>query len=199
MNGRFQHPGFPAPTPIQRLPACYFNALRRRHRRPSSDVFWVRIRTQQLLHFRSNGWNRRPPDLQPVRQPYRASTSRFGIGQVENSNCTPLGLHQIARKIGAFHPPGTVFKGRRPIGLTWLGLPDATITDRILWLEGLEPGWNRGGNVDSFSRYIYIHGTGDELTLGKPATCGCVHLAAADLIPLFDQVEVGTQVWISEW
>jgi hypothetical protein len=124
------------------------------------------------------------------------STSRFGIGQTEGSNCTPLGLHRIVEKIGGGWPGGTVFKGRQPIGYTWKGLPDAKITTRILWLEGLEPGFNRGGNVDSHARYIYIHGTADQMSIGKPASCGCIHLADADLIPLFDLLPSGTLVWI---
>ena len=129
---------------------------------------------------------------------FRCSTSRFGIGQTEGTNCTPLGLHRIVEKIGGGWPVGTVFKGRQPVGYTWKGMPDAKITTRILWLEGLEPGFNRGGNVDSHSRYIYIHGTGDEPSLGRPASYGCIHLAANDLIPLFDKLPGGTLVWISE-
>jgi hypothetical protein len=107
-----------------------------------------------------------------------------------------LGLHRIARKIGGGWPVGTVFVGREFSGFTWQGLPDAKITTRILWLEGLEPGFNRGGNVDSFARYIYIHGTGDETTLGRPQSSGCVHLAADDLIPLYDLLPEGTLVWM---
>lgn len=125
------------------------------------------------------------------------STSKFGIGQRAGSNRTPLGLHRIAQKIGGGWPVGTVFKGRKPVGFMWRGLPLAPITTRILWLEGLEPGFNRGGNVDSFARYIYIHGTGDEPGLGRPASHGCIHLAADDLVPLFDKLGVGTLVWIS--
>ena len=128
---------------------------------------------------------------------YRVSTSAFGIGQRENSNQTPLGLHRVARKIGGGMAPGTVFRGRVPIGLTWQGMPHATIVHRILWLEGLEPGFNRGGNVDSFRRYIYIHGLADELTLGRPASHGCIHMAASDLLPLFDKLAEGTLVHIS--
>ncbi|HWD91627.1 MAG TPA: L,D-transpeptidase [Verrucomicrobiae bacterium] len=127
---------------------------------------------------------------------FRCSTSRFGIGQKEGSNCTPLGLHCIAEKIGNGWPAGTVFKARQPIGYTWKGMPDAKITTRILWLEGLEPGFNRGGDVDSHARYIYIHGTGDQTSIGKPASCGCVHLADADIIPLFAKLPSGTLVWI---
>jgi L,D-transpeptidase YbiS len=127
---------------------------------------------------------------------YRCSTSKFGIGQVAGSNCTPLGWHRIARKVGGGWPVGTVFKSRQPVGFTWKGMPLASITTRILWLEGLEPGFNRGGDVDTFRRYIYIHGTGDEPTLGRPASHGCIHLAADDLIPLYERLPVGTLVWI---
>ena len=83
------------------------------------------------------------------------------------------------------------------MGFTWQGQPDAAIAHRILWLEGLEPGFNRGGDRDSFARYIYIHGVGDETTLGRPTSRGCVHLAATDLLPLFDLLPVGTLVWIT--
>jgi len=133
----------------------------------------------------------------PVKK-FRCSTSRFGIGQIEGSYRTPLGLHRVVEKIGGGWPAGTVFKGRRPVGYTWQGMPDAKITTRILWLEGLEPGFNRGGNVDSHARYIYFHGTGDQTSIGRPASCGCIHLADADLIPLFDRLAGGTLVWISE-
>jgi len=128
---------------------------------------------------------------------FHCSTSRFGISQVAGSNGTPLGLHRVVEKIGGGWPAGTVFKGRRPVGFTWQGMPDAKITTRILWLEGLEPGFNRGGNVDSHARYIYIHGTGDQTTIGRPMSCGCIHLADADLIPLFDKLPDGTLVWIA--
>jgi hypothetical protein len=137
------------------------------------------------------------PDYE-FRRRYVISTSRFGIGRRMNSNQTPLGLHRIARKVGGGHPIGTVFKSRQPVGLTWQGQPAGGIAHRILWLEGLEPGFNRGGNVDTFARYIYLHGYGDELTLGRPQSCGCVHLAAADLLPLYDRLPIGTLVWIAE-
>ena len=134
-------------------------------------------------------------EYKPVKT-FRCSTSRFGIGQREGSNRTPLGLHRITEKIGGGWPAGTVFRARQPIGYTWKGLPDAKITTRILWLDGLEPGFNHGGKVDSHARYIYIHGTGDQTTIGKPASCGCVHLADADIIPLFAKLRSGTLIWI---
>ncbi|MGB9602851.1 MAG: L,D-transpeptidase [Limisphaerales bacterium] len=126
------------------------------------------------------------------------STSRYGAGQEEGSYKTPLGLHRIAKKIGAGLPPGTVFKGRQPIGYVWAGYPDATIVHRIMWLEGLESGLNRGDNVDSFKRYIYIHGYCDETTLGRKTSCGCIHIGADDLLPLFDLLPEGTLVFITK-
>jgi hypothetical protein len=130
---------------------------------------------------------------------FSCSTSRFGIGQIEGSNQTPLGLHRIAEKIGAGERAGTVFKARKVVGHTSQPeFKDAKITTRIMWLEGLEPGLNRGGNVDSHARYIYIHGTADQSSIGKPASCGCIHLADADVIPLFDMLPSGTLLWICE-
>jgi L,D-transpeptidase catalytic domain len=131
-----------------------------------------------------------------LRGQFLASTARLGGGQQSGSNRTPLGLHRIAEKIGAGQPIGTVFESRRPAGFTWQGRPEAPIAHRILWLEGLEPGFNRGGNVDSHARYIYIHGLGDEPSLGRPASRGCIHLAATDLLPLFDLLPLGTLAWI---
>ena len=167
---------------------------------PTQYVLIVRIANQTLAHFETLSAPLRLciEDYRFVKQ-YPCSTSRFGIGQVEGSNRTPLGLHRIAEKIGAGAPAGTVFKARKPIGHTSQPeFADAKITTRILWLEGLEPGLNQGGNVDSHSRYIYIHGIADQSSLGKPTSCGCIHLSDVDLIPLFDLLPAGTLVWISE-
>ncbi len=132
------------------------------------------------------------------RRQYRISTSRFGIGQVAGSHQTPFGLLRIAAKIGGGCLLGAVFESRRVVGFTWQGIPAAPIAHRILWLEGLEPGFNRGGNTDTYQRFIYIHGVGNESTLGRPASKGCIHLAAADLLPLYDRVPAGTLVWIGQ-
>jgi hypothetical protein len=156
---------------------------------PTHFVLAVNIAGQTASLFEQNKFVKKFP----------CSTSRFGIGQTEGSNRTPLGLHRIAEKIGAGEPAGTVFKARKVVGHTSQPeFVDAKITTRILWLEGLEPGLNRGGNVDSHARYIYIHGTADQKSIGKPSSCGCIHLADTDLIPLFDLLPSGTLVWISE-
>lgn len=130
---------------------------------------------------------------------YRCSTSRFGIGQMNGSNCTPLGLHCIAEKIGDGEPAGTIFKDRQVIGrVSELGIKAGGITTRILWLEGLEPGYNQGGKVDTHDRYIYIHGTGDQDSIGRPNSHGCIHFSDEDLIELYNLLPGGTLVWISE-
>jgi hypothetical protein len=130
---------------------------------------------------------------------FRCSTSRFGIGEVLNSDRTPLGLHRISEKIGAGEPPGTIFQDREVIGtVSELGVAAGAITTRIMWLDGLEPGYNRGGEVDTHDRLIYIHGTGNQHSIGRPATNGCIHLADLDLIYLFDLLPSGTLIWIAE-
>jgi len=174
--------------------------IRRLGLRPSPYLLVVSVARQRLSLFRRNSPRTHQSWVGNYRwvREYVISTSRFGTGQVEGSNRTPLGLHRIARKIGAGQPIGTVFKSRLPVGLTWDDRSDAAIVHRILWLEGLEPGFNRGGSVDTFRRYIYIHGFGDETTLGRPQSHGCIHLAAVDLMPLFDRLAEGTLVWIEE-
>jgi len=127
---------------------------------------------------------------------YRASTSRFGLGQISGSYRTPAGLHRVAEKHGAGWPIGTSFRGRKPVGSLWGGDPHAPVPHRIFWLEGLAPGVNRGGEVDSYERYIYIHGVADESTLGHAVSAGCIHLSAEDLLPLHDLLPCGAIVWI---
>jgi L,D-transpeptidase YbiS len=156
---------------------------------PTKYILTVSIARQSVSLFESRRFVKRFP----------CSTSRFGIGEIKDSNCTPRGLHCIAEKIGGGEPAGTVFKERQIVGHTSQPeFANAKITTRILWLEGLEPGFNQGGNVDTHARYIYIHGTGDQASIGEPASHGCIHLADADLISLFDLLPVGTLVWIAE-
>ncbi|HEX5399205.1 MAG TPA: L,D-transpeptidase [Verrucomicrobiae bacterium] len=180
-------------APEMEPPAGFLETCGRLRLPPSHFALCVNIAAQTVSLFEQNRFARRFP----------CSTSRFGIGQTEGSNCTPLGLHRIAEKIGAGEPAGAVFKGRKVVGHTSQPeFADAKITTRILWLEGLEPGLNKGFkdkvNVDSRARYIYIHGTADQNSVGRPASCGCIHLADKDLIPLFDLLPAGTLVWISE-
>ena len=134
---------------------------------------------------------------------YVVSTSRRPPSNIKDSLGTPRGLHQIADRIGGGAPPGTVFKGRVNIGKHFSELDDEEnaknlIVTRILRLRGLEPGINAGGDVDSYDRYIYIHGTNHEERLGTPASSGCVQMNNIELVGLFDEVRTGDLVWIED-
>lgn len=135
---------------------------------------------------------------------YPVSTAANGAGEQRGSYCTPRGRHIIRAKIGAELPSGTVFVRRRPTGEIYtpeLGAahPERDwILTRILWLSGCEPGFNRLGECDTMRRYVYIHGTPDQVELSKPGSKGCIRMHNDDLIDLFDRVPTGTEVAISE-
>ena len=133
---------------------------------------------------------------------YSISSSYYGTGNKVNSLMTPLGKHQIYKKLGENLPENAILKGR-----VWNGAiadiikePIDTdfdhVTSRILWLDGLEEGKNKGPGIDSRERYIYIHGTAEEGLIGKPASDGCIRMYNKDVIELFDLVDEKAQVWI---
>lgn len=130
------------------------------------------------------------------------STAANGPGEINGSGCTPRGAHIVRAKIGGDQPLGAVFRARRPTGEIWTPELHAQqpgrdwILTRILWLSGTEPGRNRLGQVDTFRRYIYIHGTPHATQLGLPGSKGCVRMDNADIIELYDRVPVGTVVYI---
>lgn len=125
---------------------------------------------------------------------YPVSTSKFGLGDGRGSNQTPLGSFRIARKIGEDAPAGAVFKSRKPTGEVLT--PDAPgrdpIVTRILWLKGQDP-----HNANAYRRYIYIHGTPEERSIGTPASYGCVRMRSLDIIDLFEIVGNGARVRIA--
>jgi lipoprotein-anchoring transpeptidase ErfK/SrfK len=128
----------------------------------------------------------------------QVSTGKNGIGCEENSGKTPFGWHRVAQVIGHDAPLGMRFSSREPTGEIWTEGPveGDWITTRIFWLEGLEPGVNKGPGVDTYDRYIYLHGTAREDELGAPGSHGCVRMsnqAAADLAEI---VKEGDPVWI---
>lgn len=158
--------------------------------KPADRLLFVRIDTQTLQFYQSG----------QLHQTYVISTSRRPPSNLRNSLGTPRGWHQIAERIGAGQPPGMVFKGRIPTGRHYSEYPDHEtnlITTRILRLRGLEPGVNLGGEVDTYDRYVYIHGTNQEDRLGTPQSAGCILLANLDLIALYDQVRPGDPVLIT--
>lgn len=161
---------------------------------PDGYVIIVSVSEQRLYLYKNGAYI----DDWPI------STAINGIGSNQGSEKTPLGIHRIKKKIGADAPIGTIFKARINTGkvatLHQHDKPtnDDFVTSRIMWLDGMEPGRNKGGNVDSFKRYIYIHGTHEEGRIGKPASKGCIRMYNADVIRLFDLVKEGVLVYIAE-
>ncbi len=156
----------------------------------ASAILLVCVARQQLIHLSADD----------QRSCYRVSTGASGTGCRDGSGCTPVGWHEIAEKIGHDEPCGTVFKGRVPNGSIVEDLEssadDDLITSRILWLRGLQAGVNLGMGVDSFERYIYIHGTAQEHLIGTAVSHGCIRMKNSDLISLFDKTRVGDPVLI---
>jgi lipoprotein-anchoring transpeptidase ErfK/SrfK len=130
------------------------------------------------------------------------STSKYGEGSIENSFKTPLGFHEIKEKIGDNVLVNTIFVARNNTGKVAniiespINTESDHVTSRILWLNGLESGINSGPGVDSYSRYIYIHGTHEEGLIGQKASHGCIRMFNNDVVYLYDIVEKGTKVYI---
>jgi hypothetical protein len=172
------------------------NDLKQRFPKSLLNPLIVISSSEQKLFLIKNG---------QVEASHMISTSEKGLGNRSGSFMTPLGVHRVAQKFGKNAKPGTIFKARmntRRIARI-LKEPDArsnddNVTSRILWLSGMEKGINKGGKVDSHSRYIYIHGTDEEGRLGQPASHGCIRMSNKAVIDIFDQVPVGTLVDIVE-
>jgi len=155
----------------------------------------INVTQQQLTLHDDNG---------ELLHQYSVSTSKHGIGSQNGSEQTPLGLHRIKDKLGGAMPVNEVFIGRVPHGNLeeckerGVELPDDVIMSRIMWLEGMEPGKNQGGYVDTYQRYIYIHGTNHEENIGVPSSIGCIRMRNRDIVDLYRLVEVGSEVLIEE-
>lgn len=154
----------------------------------------ISIQEQSLTLFQENKELKR----------YAISTARNGPGEKLNSECTPCGRHVIAEKIGQDAEINSVFVGRVATGEIYQAslreqYPDRDwILTRILWLSGTEEGKNKGGDVDSHDRYIYLHGSPDDVEMGQPGSRGCVRMRNKEIIELFDLIEVGTEVVIDD-
>lgn len=124
---------------------------------------------------------------------YPVSTSKFGLGDGWGRMTTPIGSMAVAQKIGDHAPMGAVFRNRRYTGE--ILKPNAPgrdpIVTRIIWLRGLEP-----STSNAFARCIYIHGTAEERTVGKPASYGCIRMKSADVAKLYSQLPLGAVVHV---
>src|SRR5881398_1887933 len=124
---------------------------------------------------------------------YPVSTSMFGLGDCWGRMKTPIGYLAVENKICDNVPSGAVFHNRRLTGeILQPNAPgrDPVITS-IIWLHGLE-----AQNAHAFQRGIYIHGTPQEKTIGRPASYGCIRMKSSDVAELYNRVPVGAVVQI---
>lgn len=152
------------------------------------DILYVSVQRQRLFHVRSG----------ELLNEYPIATASKGLGAQVDSYRTPTGLHRVSEKLGDGVPPLGILKDREFTGefadADFAGVDKDWITSRIFWLSGLEPGVNQGGSVDSHERYIYIHGTANERSVGTPSSMGCIRMKNNDVIALYDSVPVGALV-----
>ncbi len=148
---------------------------------PSKRWVFVSIQEERLYAYEG----------EKIAREFVCSTSANPPSCAYGSNGTPLGLHRVAEKIGEGAPEGTIFVKRENTGKIFeKPEPDTPnlITSRIMWLEGLEAGKNKGEHRDSYARKIYIHGTNHEAKVGTPFSGGCINLKNNDVIELFGWV-----------
>ena len=160
--------------------------------KPTDHVLIASLRQQKINHFLHG---KRVKD-------YLMSSSKRKPSCVEGSLGTPSGLHCVCRKIGEGEKLGTVFEGRVSIGATYLECAEEKrrknlITTRILRLRGLQEGVNLGGEVDTYNRYVYVHGTNHEERLGKPASSGCLQMGNEEILELFGLLPEGSHLYVT--
>ena len=156
------------------------------------EILFVSVKEQMMYHIVEN----------TIVKEYLVSTAKKGVGNQKNSDMTPHGLHYIKEKYGSKTPQNGRMIGRVFYGQIAKIYYDTTssktddITSRILWLSGIEKDINKDGNVDSYNRYIYIHGTSEEGKIGTPASHGCIRMLNNDIIELYAKIMIGTKVLI---
>lgn len=157
-----------------------------------SQFIFICTQTQQLIAFEQDRFYKS----------WLISTAKKGVGELLGSECTPRGWHQVHAKIGMDTKLNSVFVARKWTGEVYTAALAAQypvrdwILTRIIQLEGLENGRNKGGNVDTLQRYIYIHGTPDTTDIKKPGSHGCIRMRNADMIELANWVSIDTRVCI---
>jgi len=125
---------------------------------------------------------------------YNISTSKRGVGNKSNSLQTPIGLHKIKSKYGQGVPIGGILDHRKfngeiaSINLDTTSTAIDIICTRVIRIIGLEDGVNKGGEVDTYLRKIYLHGTNEEGLIGKESSHGCIRMKNQDIVDLFDRV-----------
>jgi lipoprotein-anchoring transpeptidase ErfK/SrfK len=168
------------------------NYIENKRKKTYSEVLFVSVSEQKMYHIEKD----------KILNSYIISSSSYGVGNKVGSNKTPLGLHKVKDKFGNETPLNGRMVGRVFYGQIAQVYSDTTrsktddITSRILWLDGLEDELNKGEGIDSYKRFIYIHGTSEEGRLGTPASHGCIRMKNKAVIELYDKINIGTLVLI---
>ena len=114
-------------------------------------------------------------DLEPA-QIYGIAVGQVGLD-------TPAGLYTIQNKAvdPAWHVPDSEWAGDLAGQVIPGGVPENPIRARWLGVYG----------------GVGIHGTSDEGSIGSNASHGCIRMRVADVVRLYDEVPVGTPVYIA--
>ena len=168
------------------------NYIENKCKKTYSEVLFISVAEQKMYHIKED----------KILDSYVISSSSYGVGNKAGSNKTPLGLHKVKDKFGNETPLNGRMVGRVFYGQIAQVYSDTTrsktddITSRILWLDGLEDELNKGEGIDSYNRFIYIHGTSEEGRLGTPSSHGCIRMKNKAVIELYDKINIGTLVLI---
>jgi len=150
-----------------------------------SDFIYIGIKRQKLLLVKDR----------KLLKYYSISSAKLGVGNIKDSDKTPLGLHKIYKLYGDNVPLGGIFKTKIYTGNIAVIEKDTIVTNldimssRIITMKGLENGLNRGKNIDSYNRNIYIHGTNEEGLIGTAVSHGCIRMNNIDIIDLYSKVK----------
>lgn len=133
---------------------------------------------------------------------YVISSGKTALAKLKTAAKNPARLHGVAEKFGQSSPLNAVFIARQPTGEVYSPQTSAAqyperdwILSRILWLSGLECGFNQGEGRDTYQRYIYIHGTPDTESMGFLMSHGRIRMRNADVAELFELVPENALVY----
>lgn len=159
---------------------------------PLDTFIYIGVKRQKLYVIKSKQLDR----------VFDISTSSKGSGNKIASFQTPLGMHSVHEKIGRGAAIGTLFVNKKntykivTIDTLENHTKNDEITTRLISLIGTEININKGGDVDTYKRGIYIHGTSNEKSIGKPSSHGCIRMKNIDIIELFKKVHENTLVFL---
>ncbi len=127
-------------------------------------------------------------------QSYDVKFSTAGFSCIQDTKMSPYGLHKAVELVGHNADPLQSFSSRNPTKIYQEGDLAPIITTRIIRIRGCENGVNSGYDVhgrcvDTFDRFVYIHGVPESL-FNEPnyTSAGCFILKPLDMIDVFNAI-----------